>query len=127
MSTAKAVRTAIGKLPRGRPFTAARFDKLGTRGAVDHARRRVTVDGNAVALTATEYELRRVLALGAGRVMTCETLLDRVWVGREGAGANRVRIFVRNLRRKLGDDAASPGYVRGERGVGYRLPDPDKE
>ena len=41
--------------------------------------------------------------------MPCETLLDRVRAGREGAGANRVRIFVRNLRRKLGDDAASPG------------------
>ena len=45
MSTAKAVRTAIGKLPRGRPFTAARFDKLGTRGAVDRALSRVVARG----------------------------------------------------------------------------------
>ena len=45
MSTAKAVRTAIGKLPRGRPFTAARFDKLGTRGAVDRALSRLVACG----------------------------------------------------------------------------------
>ena len=76
--------------------------------AIDYARRRVTVDGNSVALTATEYELLRVLSLDAGRVVPYETLLERVWAGREGATPNRVRIFVRNLRAKLGDDAQSP-------------------
>ena len=85
------------------------------------------MDGNAVALTATERELPRALSPDAGRVMTCETLRDRVRAGREGAGANRVRIIVGNLRRKLGDDAASPGYLFSERGVGYRMPDPDEE
>ena len=45
MSTAKAVRTAIRKLPRGKPFTAARFGKLGTRGAVDRALSRLVAHG----------------------------------------------------------------------------------
>ena len=95
--------------------------------SVDHARRRVTVGGNAVDLTATEYALLRELALDAGRVVTHDTLLRRVWSGREQANANLVRIFVRNLRRKLGDDASNPKYVFNVRGVGYRMPEPGDE
>ena len=92
--------------------------------AIDYGRRRVTVGGNAVDLTATEYELLRVLSLDAGRVVTFETLLRRVWTKRGNADANLVRIFVRNLRRKLGDSAASPVYLFNERGVGYRMATP---
>ena len=92
--------------------------------AIDYGRRRVTVGGETVGLTATEYELLRVLSVDAGRVVAYETLLEQVGVGREGASANRVRIFVRNLRAKLGDDAARPDYIFSERGVGYHMPDP---
>ncbi len=95
--------------------------------AIDYDRHRVTVEGEPVVLTATEFELLRVLALNAGRVMTYDTLLRRVWSGRDGANANLVRIFVRNLRRKLGDDAANPAYIFNERGVGYRMAGPREE
>ena len=91
--------------------------------AIDYARRRVTVGGNAVDLTAKEYELLRVLSLDAGRVVTHDTLLRRVW-NKPDASVNLVRIFVRNLRRKLGDDAASPAWILSQRGVGYRMPEP---
>ena len=94
--------------------------------AIDYDRLQVTVDGDAIILTTTEYELLRVLALSAGRVMTYDTLLRRVWRGRDGAEANLVRIFVRNLRRKLGDDAANPSWIFNERGVGYRMPAPEQ-
>ena len=59
--------------------------------------------------------------------MTYDTLLRRVWNGRDGADANLVRIFVRTLRRKLGDDAANPAYIFNERGVGYRMAEPGEE
>jgi len=95
--------------------------------AIDFDRRRVTVGGEPVELTATEYELLRVLALNAGRAMTYDTLLRRVWSSRNGVDANLVRIFVRNLRRKLGDDAANPEYIFNERGVGYRMAEPGAE
>ncbi len=62
--------------------------------AVDYERRRVTVRGEAVELTATEYELVRVLSLDAGRVVTFETLLRRAWPKRKNANANLVRNFV---------------------------------
>ncbi len=62
--------------------------------AIDFDRRRVSVGGEPVALTATEYELPSVLALNGGRVMTHDTLLRWVWNGRNGADANLVRIFL---------------------------------
>ena len=84
----------------------------------------MTVGGEAVELTVTEYELLRMLSLDAGRVVTFETLLRRVWPKRESANANLVRIFVGNLRRKLGDSAASPAYIFNHRGAGYRMAKP---
>ena len=111
------VRAALRRREEPEPFVVGEL-------AIDYGRRRVTLGEEAVELTATEYELLRVLSLDAGRVVDFETLLRRVWAGREKADANLVRIFVRNLRRKLGDSAASPAYIFNERGVGYRLARP---
>ena len=86
----------------------------------------MAVGGSTVDLTATEYELLRQLSLHAGRVVTFETLLRRVWAKRENAHPNVVRSVVRNLRRKLGDSAARPTYILNERGVGYRMPEAGK-
>ncbi len=92
--------------------------------AIDYGQRRVTARGVPVELTATEYELLRVLSLDSGRVVTFETLLRRIWGKDEKANANLVRNFVRNLRGKLGDSAASPTYLFNHRGVGYRMAKP---
>ena len=93
--------------------------------AIDYARRRVTVRGRAVPLTATEYEVLRVLSVRAGRMTTYESLLRQAWKGRKSGGdARLVRAVVKRIRRKLGDDAARPAYIFTERGVGYRMPDP---
>ena len=93
--------------------------------AIDYDRRRVSVAGRPVTLTATEYELLRVLAQGAGRVLTHEALLRQVWAGRNTGDPKRVRAYVKRLRNRLGDDAADPAYIVNERGVGYRMPRPD--
>ena len=92
--------------------------------AIDYDQRRVTVAGRRVELTATEYELLRVLAQDAGRVLTHETLLRRVWAGRPAAGPKIVRAYVKRLRDKLGDEADRPALIVNERGVGYRMPRP---
>ena len=94
--------------------------------AIDYDRRRVTVAGRAVTLTPTEYELLRALAQGAGRILTHEDLLRKVWAGR-GHGKVKpkiVRAYVKRLRHRLGDDAARPAWIVNERGVGYRMPRP---
>ena len=92
--------------------------------AIQYEHRRVTMAGRPVELTATEYELLRLLSLNAGRVLTYEALLRRVWGGSDNADLNRVRTFVKKLRRKLGDDATRPAYILTERGVGVRMPGP---
>ena len=63
--------------------------------------------------------------LDAGGAATCESLRRRVWGDRGGAGPQVVRNAIRKLRRKLGDDARHPGYILGERGLGYRMPGPE--
>ena len=89
--------------------------------AIRYDRRRVSIAGRPVDLTATEYELLRVLSLGAGRVVTFDSLIRQVWHGRKHGNQKLVRAFIRSLRSKLGDDAAEPAYIFSERGVGYRM------
>ena len=114
------VRAALRKHPGPEPFMLGKL-------AIDYERRQVTVAGRPLQLTATEYELLRVLSLDTGKVVTYESLLRRVWGGRVYADPKKlVRAFVRSLRRKLGDDAGDPTYVVNSRGVGYSMPEPSE-
>ena len=90
--------------------------------AIDYDLRRVTLAGKPLGLTATEYELLRVLSVNAGRVVTHNSLVRQVWSGRRFGNPKLVRAFVRKLRHKLHDDADAPAYILTERGVGYRMP-----
>ena len=91
---------------------------------IHYGRRRVTLAGREVELTATEYEVLRVLSRNAGRVTTYDMLLRQVWGRRGGGNPGPVRTMVKKLRRKLGDDAAEPAYVLTRHGVGYLMPEP---
>ena len=82
----------------------------------------MTLAGRPLELTATEFDLLRALSLDAGRVVTYETLLCRVWGGRKGADEKSVRVYVQRLREKLGDDAKRPTYIVTELRVSYRMP-----
>ena len=108
------VRSALRRRAEPEPFVLGEL-------AIHYAERRVTVAGRTIELTATEYELLRVLAANAGRVATYDALLRQVWAGRANADAEVVRAFVKSLRRKLGEDAKKPSYLFNLRGVGYRL------
>ena len=92
--------------------------------AIFYKQREVTVATRPVRLTATEYELLRILSMNAGQVVTYDSLLRQLWSGPERGGPNRVRTFVKQLRRKLGDDAARQAYIQNVRGVGYRMAEP---
>ncbi len=86
---------------------------------VDFARREVTVLGEPVALTGTEYRLLYHLVRNAGRVMTHEALLARVW-GREYTDEiSYLKSYVSRLRNKLEQDPHRPDYILTEYGVGY--------
>ncbi len=88
---------------------------------VDFVTREVTVAGRPVALTNTEYNLLYHLVRNAGRVLTHETLLARVW-GREYVDEiDYLRVYIGHLRRKLEPTPGQPQYILTERGVGYRF------
>jgi two-component system, OmpR family, alkaline phosphatase synthesis response regulator PhoP len=101
-------------------------DERITAGAleIDTARRRVTVDGRAVTLTPTEFELLVTLAREPGRVWTRSQLLDAIHGFSLDTYERAIDGHVRNLRRKLEPDPASPRYVRTVHGVGYALEEP---
>src|ERR1700742_5400060 len=86
---------------------------------IDLAARTVTVAGEEVRLTPTEFGLLALLARNRGRLMTHRDLLTGVW----GAGYEHdtqvLRVHIANLRRKLGSGASD--YIRTDTGVGYRL------
>ena len=88
---------------------------------IDYAGRSVTVAGRPVKLTATEYALLYELSVNPGRVMTHDHLLQLVWGPHRTGEPWLVRDVVKRLRRKLGDDAASPVYILTEPRVGYRM------
>ena len=88
---------------------------------IDYAERRVTLAGRPVQLTAIEYGLLFELSANAGRVLTYDRLLQRVWGLRRSGDSRRVRTAAKQLRRKLGDDANNPTYILNEPRVGYRM------
>ena len=89
---------------------------------ISYADRRVMVAGQPVQLTATEYKLLAELSANAGRVLTHNQLLQRVWGFDYSGNPKLLQAFVKTLRRKLGDDAKSPSYIFTEFRVGYRMP-----
>ena len=89
--------------------------------SVDYALRRVTLAGNPVALTATEYRMLVELSANAGLPLTHQHLLQRVWGPDKGEDSGPVRNIVRRLRRKLDDDPDDPTYIFALPTVGYRM------
>ena len=86
---------------------------------IDYSRRRVTVGGIAVDITPLEYRLLVELSANAGRLITHEQLLRRVWGQDNSGGSGPVRTYVKRLRQKLGDDPNDPAYIFTKRRVGY--------
>jgi two-component system, OmpR family, KDP operon response regulator KdpE len=70
-------------------------------------------------LTPTEYELLRQLMLNAGKVMTHRVLLREIWGPEYGDEADYLRVYIRQLRRKVEPEASHPHYIITEPGVGY--------
>ena len=115
------VRAALRRHAEPEPFVLGEL-------AIDYERRQVTLADHPVRLTATEYEVLRLLSANAGRVLTYRSLLRQAWVRYPNpARPKLVHAVVKRLRRKLGEDAASAAYILNERHVGYRMPAPPDE
>jgi two-component system KDP operon response regulator KdpE len=88
---------------------------------VDLARRIVTVNDEAVRLTATEYAFLRLMIQNAGKVLTHRQILREVWGPQYVDETHYLRVYAAQLRRKLEEDPAHPQLLLTEPGVGYRL------
>jgi two-component system KDP operon response regulator KdpE len=89
---------------------------------IDFGARSVTLAGRRIHLSLREYRLLQVLTMNGGRVLTHDELLRLVWgPGYEESG-DLLRGYIRNLRRKIGDDARQPRVIYTESQVGYWVP-----
>lgn len=88
---------------------------------IDLAGHVVTRDGLEVKLTATEFNLLAYLAANAGRVLTHQSILTHVWGAPEADQVEYLRVYMRQLRKKLEADPGQPAYLLTEPGVGYRF------
>lgn len=105
------------------PVSAAPVYKIGDL-EIDVARHQVTVGGKAIKLSRREFDLLALLAAHPGRVITHRQLLREVWGQGHEEDTQYLRVYVRQIRDKLGDDPARPRYIENEPGVGYRLLEP---
>ncbi|MEO7912485.1 MAG: response regulator transcription factor [Roseiflexaceae bacterium] len=85
------------------------------------ALRQVARGAEEIHLTPTEYEILKILATHAGKVLTHNMLLQKVWGRGQEQDLAKLRVFMNQLRRKIEDDPAQPRYIVTEPGVGYRF------
>lgn len=110
--------------PAASPRTRFHFGDV----EVDLAKRLVKRRGEPVHFTPTEYDLLEVLVANPGKLLTHTWLLQRVWGAGYSQESHYLRVYVRQLRQKLGDDATAPRFIITEPGVGYRwIAEPDLE
>jgi DNA-binding response OmpR family regulator len=86
---------------------------------IDFSSHQVMINNTELKLTSTEYKLLSYISLNAGRVITPDQLLHKVW-GEEYIGApHLLQVNIARLRKKLGDDAKKPSYIMTRPGIGY--------
>jgi two-component system KDP operon response regulator KdpE len=93
-----------------------RFDGL----EIDLLKKLVKIDDEPIHLTPTEYRLLEQMATNPGKLLTHTWLLQKVWGPEYGTESNYLRLYVRQLRQKLGDTPSSPRWITTEPGLGYR-------
>ncbi len=104
------------------PSTEPSFNCRGL--SIDFLTRRVVVRGQVVKLSPTEYRLLHCLAANAGRVLTQEELLEKVWGGRYHNKYEALRMHISRLRHKIERDTHKPEYILTRPGMGYTLATP---
>jgi len=107
---------AAGTIPTQPSFTSGDLE-------INFVKRRVTVAGNEVKLTPTEYALLQEFVLNAGKVLTHTYLLNKVWGSEYREDTQYLHVFVRRLRAKLEPDPTNPRYILTVPGVGYQFKD----
>lgn len=115
----------VAALSRRGPLVGAEAPKavVEIRGlSLNTSARAVHVDGRAIQLTGAEFDILRTLVERAGRVVSRERLMELARGEEFGAFDRAIDVHISNIRKKLGDSARSPRWIRTVRGVGYQVP-----
>lgn len=99
-------------------YTLESTTRIDERLTINFPLREALVNGEAVSLTPTETKLLYILVRNAGRIVTTDFLLNRIWPMQE-AREDRLHVHVHRLRGKIEEDPNRPVYILAERGVGY--------
>jgi two-component system, OmpR family, KDP operon response regulator KdpE len=91
---------------------------------IDREKRAVTMAGEPISLTPTEYDLLRLLAENEGKLLTHPMILRDIWGPAYREESNYLHVYVSHLRHKIEPDPARPRYLLNQPGVGYRLVSP---
>ena len=115
------MRAVRRRVTEGEPEPVLRFEGL----EIHLLKKLVKLKDQPVHLTPTEYRLLEAMATNPGKLLTHTWLLQKVWGPGYGTESNYLRLFVRQLRRKLADTPSTPRWITTEPGLGYRwLPEP---
>lgn len=107
-----------GRLPGGKFF----LGKL----VIDYDARQVQVDGAAVHMTQTEYNILALLSEHCGKVMTYSAIIKAVWGYPDEGSIKKLQVNMANIRKKLGVRPGESRYIVNELGVGYRMTDTEE-
>ena len=88
---------------------------------INYDRRKVFVEGEEVKLTQTEYNIVVLLAEHAGRVMTYNEIIQRIWGWSDAGSVKKLQVNMANIRKKLGEEPGKNRYITNKIGIGYRM------
>ena len=90
---------------------------------IDYDRRQVTVSGEVIHMTQTEYNILSLLSQHVGKVMTYAAIIDAIWGAMDGGSVKRLQVNMANIRKKFGCQPGENKYIINELGVGYHMLD----
>jgi two-component system response regulator RegX3 len=115
------VRAALRRVPSAIDEDVQHIDQIEVGDVrIDAARHEVYVRGEAIALPLKEFELLELLVANAGRVLTRDVLIDRIWGPNYFGDTKTLDVHIKRLRAKVETDPGAPSRIVTVRGVGYR-------
>ena len=105
----------------GCPAAEENTIQVDDRLVIDRGKHSVTVDGESMELSVTEFNLLTYMLDNAGRILTHDRLLTQVWGWDQVGQTNYVKVYIHRLRKKIEENPAEPRYIITERGLGYRF------
>lgn len=90
---------------------------------IDYDRRLVTIEGQEVKLTQTEYNILAFMSMHSGKVLTYAFIINQIWGYMDNTSVKKLQVNMSNLRKKLGSKPGENRYIINELGIGYRMQD----